>query len=235
MSTGTLYGIGAGPGDPELITLKGLRILRSVRVVYVPATAPGRSMAATIVRPHLSPDRQRIIELVCPPLRDRAALLRRWAELAAEVAAVLASGEDAAFVTEGDPSLYSTFQYLAGALHDQHPALRIETVPGIASPFAAAALAGTPLAMWDEALGIVPATAPPPVLEAISGACATTAVLKPSAAPGSLARLMHSNGAELTTIRRVGWPEQQLTRGPEALALAAEDYFTIALLRRRNG
>jgi len=237
VSAGILYGIGAGPGDPELITLKGLRILQRVPVVFLPATATGRSMAGTIVRPHLAPERQRIVELVCPPLRERAALIARWQELAGEVAALLATGEDAAFVTEGDPSLYSTFQYLAAALRNRRPVPRIEAVPGIASPLAAAALAGIPLAMWDEAVGIAPASAPRPVLDALAGACRTLALLKPSAAPEQLADLLRSagDGAELTAVRRLGWPEQEIAHGQEALDLAARDYFTIALLQRREG
>src|SRR5581483_11509592 len=116
VSDGTLYGIGVGPGDPELITLKGLRLLQRVPLVFLPATAPGRSMAGAIARPHLAPERQRIVELVCPPLRERAALLARWRELAREIAGALGDGRDAAFVTEGGPSLYSTWQYLAEAL-----------------------------------------------------------------------------------------------------------------------
>jgi precorrin-2/cobalt-factor-2 C20-methyltransferase len=237
VSGGTLYGIGVGPGDPELITLKGLRILQRVPHVFLPATAPGRSMAGAIVRPHLAPERQRIVELVCPPLRDRAALLARWQELAREVAATLASGGEAAFATEGDPSLYSTFQYLAAALRSDHPAVQIETVPGVASPLAAAAAASTPLAMWDEAIGIVPATAPEAVLRALAGACPGVAILKPSAAPERLSELLRAAGdrAELTAVRRAGWPGQQIACGAEAVRLATEDYFTVALLRRRDG
>ncbi len=232
--SGTLYGIGVGPGDPELITLKGLRLLQRVPVVFLPATAPGRSMAGAIARPHLAPERQRIVELVCPPLRERSALLARWRELAREVAQTLHAGEDAAFVTEGDPSLYSTWQYLADALRTEQPAMRIETVPGVASPLAAAAIAAVPLAMWDEPFAVAPASAPAEALRALAGACRTLALLKPSARTETLAELARcfGDGVEVTAVRRAGWPEQQIARGDEAVRLAGEDYFTVAILRR---
>jgi precorrin-2/cobalt-factor-2 C20-methyltransferase len=234
--SGTLYGIGVGPGDPELITLKGLRLLQRVPVVFLPATAPGRSMAGTIARRHLAPERQRIVELVCPPLRERAALLARWRELAREVVRTLRPGEDAAFLTEGDPSLYSTWQYLADAVRAEQPAMRIETVPGVASPFAAAALAGVPLAMWDEPFAVAPASAPAEALRALAAGCRTLAVLKPSARPEALAELVQTfgEGAALSAVRRAGWPEQRIAHGDEALRLAGEDYFTVALLRRSD-
>lgn len=232
--SGRLYGIGVGPGDPELITLKGLRILQWVPVVFLPATAPGRSMAGAIARPHLAPERQRIVELVCPPLRERAALLARWRELAREVVRTLGSGEDAAFLTEGDPSLYSTWQYLSDALHAEFPEFRTETVPGVASPLAAAALAAVPLAMWDEPFAIAPASAPAEALRALAGACRTVVLLKPSARPEALAELVQTfgEGAALSAVRRTGWPEQHVTHGDEALRRAGEDYFTVAILRR---
>ncbi len=230
----TLYGIGVGPGDPELITLKGLRLLQRVPVVFLPATAPGRSMAGAIARPHLAPERQRIVELVCPPFRERTSLLARWRELAREVTQTLQTGEDAAFVTEGDPSLYSTWRYLADALRAEESEIRIETVPGVASPLAAAALAGAPLAMWDEPFAVAPASAPAAALRALAGACRTLALLKPSARPEALTELaqVYGEAAELTAVRRAGWPEQQIARGEEALQLASEDYFTVAILWR---
>lgn len=236
MSGGTLYGIGVGPGDPELITLKGLRLLQRASVVFLPATAPGRSMAGTIARPHLAPERQRLVELVCPPLRDRAALLTRWRELAHAVARTLGDGGDAAFITEGDPSLYSTWQYLSAALHTAFPEIRTETVPGVASPLAAAAIAGLPLAMWDEPFAIAPASAPKEALHALAGACRTLALLKPSARPEALPDLAQiaGEGAQFSAVRRAGWPEQRIARGEAALRLAGEDYFTVALLRRSD-
>ena len=226
---GTLYGVGLGPGDPELITLKGLRLLQRVRRVFVAATAPDRSYALGIAAPQLDPERQRIVRLVCPPLRERAALLARWRELAAEVAAEQADGEDAVFLTEGDPSLFSTFLYLRDALLRFHPNVAVETVPGITSVSASAALAGVPLAIWDERLAIVPGTAAADDLRAAFAGFDTVALLKPSRAVPLV-----PDDADLTLVRRAGRPEQAVLRGDAARAEAAADYFSTLIVRRRR-
>jgi len=235
MKCGTLYGIGIGPGDPELITLRGMKLVQSLRRVYLPATAPGRSYAGEIAASYLDPARQEVVQLVCPPLRNREALQRRWAELASEVAAALADGEDAAFLTEGDPSLYSTFQYLAAALRRDHPQLPIQIVPGVTSVCAAAAVAGRPLAMWDEAFAIVPATASPEVLAAALQAADGLAVLKPGSGADGLMRMLIERETELDValVRRAGRPEQSIAVSQAAFVEAPLDYFSLLLVRRR--
>lgn len=226
MTSGTLYGIGLGPGDPELITLKGLRLLQRVERVFAAATAPDRSYALAIAAPHLEPGRQQIVPLVCPPLRDPTALRARWAELADEVAALQADGRDAVFLTEGDPSLYSTFLYLRDALRQNHPEVPVATVPGISSPTAAAALAGVPLASGDEPLAIVPGTAAPAAIRGALAAFPTTVLLKPARAVGLVPPT-----AAVALVQRAGRPEQKIAFGAEALALASEDYFSTLIVR----
>lgn len=231
MAAGTLYGVGIGPGDPELITLKGLRLLQRVRRVFLPATAPERSYAGTIAAPHLDPSQHEIVYLVCPPYRDRSQLLNRWAELADEVAAMLRGGEDAVFLTEGDPSLYSTFQYLAAALRERHPEVPVVTVPGVASVTAAAAAANVPLGMWDERIAIVPATASRENLSAALRSFDTTVVLKPGERLAAL--MLAEDQAEIVLARRVGRPEQAILRGEAALRETGNDYFSLLIVRRQ--
>jgi precorrin-2/cobalt-factor-2 C20-methyltransferase len=232
MSAGVLHGVGVGPGDPELITLKGLRLLQRVDLVFVPATAPGRSFAATIAAPHLDASRQQIVELVCPPYRNREALLARWAELATDVAAQMAEGRDAVFLTEGDPALYSTFQYLAAALRRDAPRVRIETVPGVTSATAAAAVAGLPLAMWNERVVLLPATAGDDVVAGAIAEFDTAVVLKPGAFLAQSEGLASERNVVL--VRRAGRPEQAILWGAEALHAAADDYFSLLIVRRRR-
>ena len=234
MTPGTLFGVGVGPGDPELITVKGLRLLQRVRRVFLPATAPGRSYAGTIAACYLDPSRQEVVELVCPPLRDRAALLARWTELAHDVAVRLGDGEDAVFLTEGDPSLYSTFQYLRQALARDYPDVPISAVPGITSVSAAAAVAGMPLAMWDERLAIIPGTAPPEAIASALAGFETVALLKPSrAVPVIEATLPEGTEgeADVTLVRRAGRPEQAIFTGGAALREAPSDYFSLLIAR----
>ncbi|MFW5915708.1 MAG: SAM-dependent methyltransferase, partial [Planctomycetota bacterium] len=99
MTTGTLYGIGVGPGDPDLITVKGARMLSKAHHVFVPKARPAAdSLAHRIADKHLS-DQATIHELVFPMLKDRSKLEEWWAGAAREVAEVLRRGEDACFIT----------------------------------------------------------------------------------------------------------------------------------------
>lgn len=227
MTPGTLYGVGLGPGDPELITVKGLRLLQRVERVFVAATAPDRSYALQIAAPYLDAARQEIVRLVCPPYHDRAALLARWAELAGEVAAAQSDGRDAVFLTEGDPSLYSTFLYLKSALASRRPTVPVETVPGVTSATAAAAAAGVPLALWDERVAIVPGTAAREHVRAALAQFETVVLLKPGHTAGLI-----SAGRRVALVRRAGRPEQAILHGQAALDEADRDYFSLLIVRK---
>ncbi len=157
MRSGTLYGIGIGPGDPELITLKGARLIGGCRNLFVPkARTASESVALTIARPLVGPE-AKIEELLFPMTADREELSTKWDEAASRVAAILAAGEDACFLTLGDPLLYSTYIYLLRALRKTLPDLTAVTVPGITAFGAAAALAGFPVGEGREPVTICPA------------------------------------------------------------------------------
>ena len=157
MIFGKLYGIGIGPGDPELITLKGARLISACRNLFVPkARTASESVALAIARPLVGPG-VRIEELLFPMTADREKLAERWDEAAARVAEVLAVGEDACFLTLGDPLLYSTYIYLLRALRRIIPDLKAVTVPGITAFGAAAALTDFPVGEGREPVTIVPA------------------------------------------------------------------------------
>jgi len=157
VTLGTLYGIGIGPGDPELITLKGARLISACRNLFVPkARTASESVALAIARPLVGPD-ARIEELVFPMTADREELAEKWGAAAARIAEVLTAGDDACFLTLGDPLLYSTYIYLLRALRMRLPALKTVTVPGIMAFGAAAALAEFPVGEGREPVTIVPA------------------------------------------------------------------------------
>lgn len=156
-SLGTLYGIGAGPGDPELLTLKGWKILKQVPVVAFPAGGQGSpGMAQQIIQDWLQPE-QTQLALSFPFVQDMEQLMEAWRAAAAAVWPYLEAGQDVAFVSEGDVSFYSTFTYLAQTLQHLHPNIPVQTVPGISSPMAAAAVLGIPLTVRSQRLLILPA------------------------------------------------------------------------------
>ena len=155
MKTGTLYGIGVGPGDPELITLKAIRALRSVDVVYTAASAKNSySIAVEIVTPHLK-EGIPIVRLDFPMTRDTETLNRAWSRNADIVRETLYKGRDAALITLGDPMTYSTFGYLMRTLKEETPDVPIHIVPGITSYQAGAASAGRVLAEGEESLTVI--------------------------------------------------------------------------------
>jgi precorrin-2/cobalt-factor-2 C20-methyltransferase len=156
-TVGTLYGIGAGPGDPELLTLKGLRILKQVPVVAFPAGISGKpGIAEQIIAEWLQPDQIRLA-LNFPYVQDEAVLSQAWQLAADQVWQFLSQGQDVAFLSEGDVSFYSTFTYLAQTLQQAHSEARVQTIPGICSPLAAAAALGIPLTIRAQRLTILPA------------------------------------------------------------------------------
>ena len=155
---GRLYGIGVGPGDPELLTLKAHRILQQVPLVCVPqATTSGDSLALGIVRKFLNPDAQEIMRIIFPTNNERGAS-EVWRSAAFRIAERLKEGQDAAFITEGDPMLYSTFSYVLKNIRADYPDVPVEIVPGVSSVMAAAASAETPLVTHGQSLAVLPAS-----------------------------------------------------------------------------
>ncbi|NEQ24254.1 MAG: precorrin-2 C(20)-methyltransferase [Microcoleus sp. SIO2G3] len=157
MEIGTLYGIGAGPGDPELLTVKGLRLLQTASVVAFPAGINGQlGVAERSIAPWLQSHQIRL-PLIFPYVQDETELQQAWQTAAEKVWPHLAQGRDVAFVSEGDVSFYSTFTYLAQTLQQLHPIAPIQAIPGVCSPLAAAAALGVPLTIRSQRLVILPA------------------------------------------------------------------------------
>ncbi|MDO9566147.1 MAG: precorrin-2 C(20)-methyltransferase [Candidatus Desulfaltia sp.] len=155
MQSGILYGIGVGPGDPDLITLKAVKTLSSVAVVFAAAsTKNSYSLAMEIVAPHLKKGVP-VVRLGFPMTRDKGILSTAWKENAGRVAGVLREGKDAAFITIGDPMIYSTFGYIMHTIKETYPDIPVKIVPGITSYQAAAAAACRVLAEGEESFTVI--------------------------------------------------------------------------------
>lgn len=153
---GTLYGLGVGPGDPELITLKALKRLQAAPVVAFPSGIRGQmGVAESIVSPWLSAAQTRL-PLAFPYVLDTEQLSAAWQQAAQTVWPYLQTG-DVVFACEGDVSFYGTFTYLAQSLQRQYGAVKIEAIAGVSSPMAAAAALGIPLTCQGQRLAILPA------------------------------------------------------------------------------
>ena len=155
---GKLYGIGVGPGDTELLTLKAARILKSVPVVFTPKSSKEKeSIALSIVKPILEErndyKRMMLVTPIFPMIENKEELEKIWTSAAEMIAQYLDSGRDVAFITLGDPSVFSTYAYVQKRLIDDYD---IETVPGITSFTACAAARNKALVEQNQILTIVP-------------------------------------------------------------------------------
>jgi precorrin-2/cobalt-factor-2 C20-methyltransferase len=153
IKAGNLYGLGIGPGDPELLTLKAHRILTSVPVIAYPTMENGKVLARAIVADFIRPE-QIEVPMPLPFSVDRSS--QPYYDIAAEkIAEHLAAGRDVAVLCEGDPMLYGTFMYIFNRLGNR---FHTEVIPGISSTFASAAMLGAPLTYRNDVLSIMPAT-----------------------------------------------------------------------------
>ena len=172
--SGTLYGIGVGPGDPELISLKAHRILTGAKVVAYPAPDDGPSFARSIVAEYMSPE-QKEIEIVVPMRVERFPAKDVYDKASAEISEFLDMGQDVVVLCEGDPFFYGSFMYLFERLSDKYP---VEIVPGISSLMASAAALQRPLAARNDVLSIIPGPLDEAAMLAQLDMCDAAAIIK---------------------------------------------------------
>ncbi|RKS68143.1 precorrin-2 C20-methyltransferase/precorrin-3B C17-methyltransferase [Actinomadura pelletieri DSM 43383] len=180
--TGRLYGVGVGPGDPELVTVKAARLIGTADVVAYHCARHGRSIARAAAEPHLRGGQieEQLVYPVTTETTDhpggyQGALDAFYAECAARLAAHLDAGRTVVVLSEGDPLFYGSYMHLHKRLAPHYPA---EVVPGVTSVSAASAAAGRPLVERDETLTVLPGTLPGDELAARLRAADAAAVLK---------------------------------------------------------
>jgi precorrin-2/cobalt-factor-2 C20-methyltransferase len=231
MPTGTVYGIGVGPGDPELVTIKALRILRAAPVIAYPAPLDGDSFARSIVAQFLTGE-QREIAIRVPMLAERFPAQDVYDRAASEIGAEAALGHDIAIICQGDPFFYGSFMYLFARLAAR---CRVEIVPGISSLTACAAAGGLPLAAREETLTVIPATLDKSSLERRLAGVEAAAIIKLgrhfAKVRDVLCRLDLAERAHY--IERASLPNQRILKLAEVEA-ADVPYFAMILLRGRT-
>jgi precorrin-2/cobalt-factor-2 C20-methyltransferase len=230
-----LYAVGVGPGDPELLTRKAERILRSVPVIYSPTgAADAASYALSIIEPFLDRTRQEVLTRLFPMTKDESELIPLWEETAAEVAQRVRAGQDVAFITIGDPLLYSTFLYLYRIFRDKYPEIDVEIVPGITSVGAAAAAAGVSLGLSADRLAILPATYEEQQLRQTLIEFDTVVLMKVSRVFDRIFALLAELGLEKkgVFVRRVGSSEEEVVTDLSSLVGKKLDYLSLLIVRK---
>lgn len=239
MKKGTLYGVGVGPGEPDLMTVKGAKILASCPHVFVPkARQEGESLALSIAREHVGPDAQ-IHELLFPMTTDKAELETRWTESAAVIAEVLERGDDACFITLGDTLLYSTYIYMLRALRRLIPEVNVVTVPGITAFSAAAALSEFPVGEAKETITIVPTADDLDEVSRAVKAGGTVVLMKIGKRLDRILEILESTGAigRSVFVSRAGLPQQRIVTDLNLLRGEDADrgYLSVILIRGQEG
>lgn len=235
MSSARLYGLGVGPGDPELITLKALRLLRSVPVVAYYAGKGKHGNALTSVESHLQPWQERL-PLIYPvtgkrpaPPFDYEGVMRDFYDAAAaQIAAHLQAGRDVAVLCEGDPFFYGSFMYLYDRLAERY---QTQVIPGVCSVVASASVLGTPLVYRDQHLQVLAATLPEETLTARLADCEAAAIMKLGSNFEKVRRVLFKLGLQ----DRARYVERATMAGERILPLAeiaAErvPYFAMVLI-----
>lgn len=214
---GTLYGIGVGPGDPEMLTLKAFRVLKDAEVVFAPTGGKGGgSLARRIVEGLLEgQSANRFQELEFPMSSDPAVLRRHWCENARTVRDACRTHRTIVFLTLGDPSIYSTFAYLVEELSSLEPSLQVVTVPGISTMSLAAGRFNLPLLTGSQRLVLTPLPEELETLREVLHRFDTVVIYKIGSRLQELKELLAEEGLERGAYfaSRVGRPEEKLSKG----------------------
>ncbi|WP_347491038.1 precorrin-2 C(20)-methyltransferase [Desulfoscipio sp. XC116] len=232
---GKFYGIGVGPGDPELLTIKAQRILSAVDVLCVPKAKMEKNSLALSVVQRAVPGKYMLLELEFPMSKDQTVLEQSWEQAGYQVAAKLIAGQDVAFITIGDPTLYSTYGYLLRYLRAHHPDVATETVPGVSSITACSAYVQEPLVEGEEKLAIIPAAYNLKDLQHILDIFDTVVLMKVNRRlPELLAFLRNNGNYDTHFVHRCGYPDQFATQEPEKILDQKLHYMSLMIVKKRR-
>jgi precorrin-2/cobalt-factor-2 C20-methyltransferase len=238
MKYGTLYGIGIGPGDAELITVKGAKIISQCEHVFVPKARAGtESLAFEIAQSYID-ENAKVHELVFPMTSDQAELDSKWNASAESIIETLKLGKDACFLTLGDPLLYSTYIYLLRSLRAIKADIEIVTIPGIMALNAAASLTGFALGEGKENVTIVPTADDLAGVKAALSAGGTIVLMKIGKRLQGILGLLEEAGVinDAVFVSRAGQKDQHIETDLRKLKDAGEKagYMSIMLVHAKR-
>ena len=230
---GEFYGIGVGPGDSELITLKAVRIIKSVDCIFAPrADSKGSSLALDIVKDVC--EGKRVVEQVYPMVKDKAQLETAWLASANEIKREIDAGNSVAYLTIGDPLTFSTYCYLLQQLSKIIPSQKIHTIPGITSYNAAASLANFSLIEQSEKLAIIPVSSNIDELRPVLNSFDTVILMKVAKKLDEVIELLEDMELIDNSLfaSYIGFENELITRDLLSLKGAGKGYLSVIIVRK---
>ena len=226
--SGTLFGLGLGPGDPELITLKAARLIREASTIAYPTLAGGDSFARAIAA-DLITDGTREIRMDVPMTTDRQPAQDAYDAGAQEISKILKTGDNVVCLCEGDPFFYGSFMYLYARLSQD---FNVEVIPGVTSITACAARAGMPLAARNERLTVLPGPLPEAELRLRIEGAESVVIMKVGRHLQKIRQVIESLGltAQATYVERATLPQEVVL--PLYQAPEKAPYFSMILLTK---
>jgi precorrin-2/cobalt-factor-2 C20-methyltransferase len=239
MSTplGTLHGIGVGPGDPDLMTLKACKVLGQVDIVFAAASSRNHhSLALDIARAHI-PAATPVEMLPFPMTRDRRETVRAWEANARRIVAELEAGRSVAFLTLGDSLTYSTFGYLMAYVRRAAPAAEVCTVPGITSYQAAASRLNTTLIEGEGALMVLSGAMGGDRLRSLTEKPETVVFLKAYRNLEDICAALEESGEYpyCVGVKNCCQPNEEIVTDLNELCRQKPDYWTLVIAKKTPG
>ena len=232
---GVLYGVGVGPGDPELLTLKAVKVLSGVKVIAIPKSkGDADSMALSVIEKAVDLKDKEILELLLPMTKDKGILAKARKDAAFLVCERLKQGKDVSCISIGDPLFYSTFSYLIPLVADLLPEAAIKIIPGVSSINAAAGSALLPIAEADEMVAVIPAAYADGRLRDVLQAFDTIILMKVNKTIDRALNILDELGLKdrAVFVERAGWPEERIVRDLNSLKGKTSDYFSLVIVKK---
>lgn len=232
MMTGMFYGVGVGPGDSGLLTVKGAKIIGNADIIIAPRSEKTEdSTALNIAREYIN-EKTEIVDMIFPMIYDQNALDEAWIENRRIIGEYLEQGKKVVFLTLGDPMFYSTYIYVFRLLKDAN--FPIETIPGIPAFCAIASYIGFPLVEGDNIISIIPATADAEKIAATMKISNNLVIMKSSRYFDNVVKNLEENDflANSVMVSKCGLPDEKIVRDLKNSAAADVNYLSTILARR---
>lgn len=230
---GRLYGVGIGPGDPKLLTLKAKEVLEKADIIFAPKANSDTGSCARFIIEAVISRKKKITQLAFPMTKDKAVLRKYWGKAASQIAKAVKRNKCVVFVTIGDPFIYSTFIYLLETLRKDFPEIKTEIIPGVSAFNAASARLEAPLVKGNEKLAVLPVSGNLKEIEDVFLKFDTVVLMKIGSRLNQVVSLLRKKKLinRSLLISRIGCANEKIVRDISSLKDESIGYLSIIIVR----